>query len=189
MKISTKGRYGLRAMLDLACHPGPGPLSLGEIARMEDLSYSYLESLFAALKRAGLVTGSAGASGGYRLTRPPEEITARMVLEPLEKDLSITDRDPAAPESSLRAFLETEVWDPVDEGVLGVLETTTRPGHKKAAAVSMGSSRAYTGSRSSIGRGFSPLPISTVNPGRRKVWMYQSLRPPWEASPAFSTSR
>ncbi len=125
MKISTKGRYGLRAMLDLACHPGPGPLSLGEIARMEDLSYSYLESLFAALKRAGLVTGSAGASGGYRLTRPPEEITARMVLEPLEKDLSITDRDPAAPESSLRAFLETEVWDPVDEGVLGVLETTT----------------------------------------------------------------
>ena len=48
-----------------------------------------------------------------------------MVLEPLEKDLSITDRDPAAPESSLRAFLETEVWDPVDEGVLGVLETTT----------------------------------------------------------------
>lgn len=92
---------------------------------MEGLSYNYLESLFASLKRAGLVTGSAGAQGGYRLTRPPEEITARMVLEPLEKDLSITDRDTDSPCGPLRAFLEREIWDPVDEGVLRVLETTT----------------------------------------------------------------
>ncbi len=125
MKISTKGRYGLRAMLDLARHRGPGFLSLAEISRMEGLSYNYLESLFASLKRAGLVTGSAGVQGGYRLTRPPEEITARMVLEPLEKDLSITDRDTDSPCGPLRAFLEREIWDPVDEGVLRVLETTT----------------------------------------------------------------
>lgn len=125
MKISTKGRYGLRAMLDLARHPGPGFLSLAEISRMEGLSYNYLESLFAALKRAGLVTGSAGAQGGYRLTRPPEEITARMVLEPLEKDLSITDRSAGLSGGPLRAFLEKEIWDPVDESVLRVLETTT----------------------------------------------------------------
>ena len=125
MKISTRGRYGLRALLDLARHPGPGPLSLAEISRMEGLSQKYLESLFSALKEAHLVTGSSGAQGGYSLTRPPEEITARMVLEPLERDLSITDRDIPPLPGTIRDFLEREIWDKVDQNVLHVLETTT----------------------------------------------------------------
>ena len=124
MKISTRGRYGLRAMLDLAGHSGTEPLSLAEIARMEHLSYGYLEGLFAALKKAGLVTGSAGVRGGYRLTRPPEQITARMVLEALEKDLSITEEKPC-PERPVSAFLDREVWGPVNAAVLRILETAT----------------------------------------------------------------
>ena len=72
MKLSTKGRYGLRAMIDLASHEEEGAVSIASISERQNISESYLEQLVAKLKKAGLVVSIRGAAGGYRLARPAE---------------------------------------------------------------------------------------------------------------------
>ena len=89
MKISTKGRYALRLMLDLAIHGGEGqPVSLRDVARRQNISDKYLEQIVTPLSRAGLVRSVRGAGGGYLLTRSPREYTAGDILRPLEGDLA-----------------------------------------------------------------------------------------------------
>ncbi len=89
MRISTKGRYGARAMLELARHYDQGLLRANEIAESQMLSLKYLENLLATLKAAGLLISERGANGGYTLARPPAEITLLDVLRPLEDSLDI----------------------------------------------------------------------------------------------------
>lgn len=89
MHISTRGRYGLRALVDLAAHAGQGPVALREIAGRQDISESYLEQVFAALRKAGLVIALRGPQGGYELGKPAEEITVGEVLHALEGPLSL----------------------------------------------------------------------------------------------------
>ncbi|MBC7087220.1 MAG: Rrf2 family transcriptional regulator [Tissierellales bacterium] len=84
MKLSTKGRYGLMAMYQLAMAYGEGPISIKSIADEEDLSENYLEQLFSTLKKNGLVVSSRGAYGGYMLTRHPKDITVGEILRSLE---------------------------------------------------------------------------------------------------------
>ena len=74
MKLSTRGRYGLKAMVDLALAYGNGPVSTASLAAQQGISDAYLEQLIGSLRKAGLVTSSRGAQGGYALSRPPEEI-------------------------------------------------------------------------------------------------------------------
>ena len=88
MRVSTRGRYGLRAMVDLAANTAGGPVALREIAERQDLSESYLEQVFAALRKAGLVTAMRGPQGGYELGKPAAEITAGDVLRVLEGPIS-----------------------------------------------------------------------------------------------------
>ena len=87
MKLSTKGRYGLRAYIDLAKNSGKGPVSIGSIAARQDISERYLEQLMAKLKKAGLVKSVRGAGGGYALAKPPGEVSAGDVLRALEGSL------------------------------------------------------------------------------------------------------
>ena len=87
MKLSTKGRYGLRAMIDLARYSEKEPVALGSIAARQDISERYLEQMVALLKKAGLVSAVRGAGGGYRLNRPAEEISVGDVLRALEGGL------------------------------------------------------------------------------------------------------
>ena len=84
MQISTRGRYGLRAMVDLAMHNSKGPLALRVIAERQGISESYLEQVFTSLRKSGLVRASRGAQGGYELGRPATGITAGDVLRSLE---------------------------------------------------------------------------------------------------------
>jgi Rrf2 family protein len=84
MKLSTRGRYGLMAMHQLAIAYGKGPISLKSIADEEELSENYLEQLFSTLKKDGLIVSSRGAYGGYMLSRPPKEITVGDILRSLE---------------------------------------------------------------------------------------------------------
>lgn len=88
MKLSTKGRYGLRAFIDLAVYGDKGPVPLTSIASRQEISVSYLEQLMAKLKRAELVESIRGVNGGYRLARPAEEISVGDVLRALEGDLT-----------------------------------------------------------------------------------------------------
>src|SRR5690554_3205822 len=88
MKLSTKGRYGLMAMYQLAQDHGEGPISLKYVADKQGLSENYLEQLFSSLKKDGLLNSVRGAYGGYMLSRTPEEITVGEVLRSLEGQMS-----------------------------------------------------------------------------------------------------
>ena len=88
MMISTRGRYALRVMLNMAEHGGGEWLCLRDIAQRQQLSKKYLESIMAALSRAELVEGTVGRSGGYRLIRSPEEYPVGEILRAVEGDLS-----------------------------------------------------------------------------------------------------
>ncbi len=95
MKLSTKGRYGLRAIIDLAVHSGPEPsgtpgegaVSIQSIAQRQDISENYLEQLMRLLKKAGLITSVRGAGGGYRMARDPGTVSVGDVLRALEGNL------------------------------------------------------------------------------------------------------
>ena len=91
MKLSTRGRYGIHAMYDLARNAEYGPQSIKAIAEREGIPEAYLEQLIAPLKRAGLVISTRGAQGGYTLARAPEEITVGDVLRALEGGLNLVD--------------------------------------------------------------------------------------------------
>jgi len=91
MRLSTRGRYGTRLMVDLAQHYANGPVPLAEIAKRQDLSAKYLEQLIILLKGAGLIRSVRGRRGGYMLARKPEEISVGEIVETLEGKLSVVD--------------------------------------------------------------------------------------------------
>ena len=124
MKLSTKGRYGLRAMTDLAQHPAGQPVSLLSIAQRQNVSGNYLESMFSSLKRAGLIRSVRGAGGGYMLSRPPAQILIKDVLTVLEGDLSIVDED-ASQSTQLRRCIQRHVWDEVSGCIRDIVENVT----------------------------------------------------------------
>lgn len=88
MRISTKGRYALRLMLDLAEHQGDGCVSLKDVAQRQDISKKYLEQIVPTLSRAGFLLTNRGYQGGYRLARRPEDYTARDILRLTEGSLA-----------------------------------------------------------------------------------------------------
>ena len=90
MRLSTKGRYSVTAMLDLAIHDKAGPVTLADISQCQGISLSYLEQLFAKLRKAGLVKGVRGPGGGYRLARPASEITIAEIIRSVDENVDVT---------------------------------------------------------------------------------------------------
>lgn len=88
MKISIKSQYALEALIDLTLHAGDGQENTGAIAARRGISEHYLEQILAALRKAGIVASIRGAQGGYRLSRPPQDITAGEVIRALEGPLT-----------------------------------------------------------------------------------------------------
>lgn len=88
MKLSTKGRYGMVALVDLAMTKGDALLSLAEISKRQNISLPYLEQLFVKLRRAGLVESVRGPGGGYRLAKTPDEIRVSDILEAVDETVS-----------------------------------------------------------------------------------------------------
>ena len=84
MKVSTRGRYGLRALVDMTIHSNNAPVSLVQVANRQKISLNYLEQVFGTLRKAGIVVSVKGAGGGYKLARDAESITVKEVLEALE---------------------------------------------------------------------------------------------------------
>ncbi|AVQ99482.1 transcriptional regulator [Oceanobacillus iheyensis] len=119
MKISTKGRYGLTIMIDLAKKHGNGPTSLKNIARENDLSEHYLEQLASPLRNAGLIKSIRGAYGGYILAKEPATINAGDIIRVLEGPITpvegIEDEEPA----------KQALWMRIRDAVKDVLDTTT----------------------------------------------------------------
>lgn len=88
MKISTKGRYALRLMTDIAAHDGEGNVSLKDVAARQEISVKYLEQIAGTLAKAGLLRSGRGALGGYRLAREPEQYTVGDILRLTEGNLA-----------------------------------------------------------------------------------------------------
>ena len=125
MKLSTRGRYGLRALVDLAANAGEGTASLVQTARRQKLSVNYLEQVFASLRRAGIVTTVKGAGGGYALARDMDEITVKEVIEALEGEISIADEAAGVREDEVQSAIRSLLWDEIDRQVEKLLAGRT----------------------------------------------------------------
>jgi Rrf2 family protein len=124
MRISAKGEYAIKAVLDLALHHGRGLIPIQEIAERQGIPQRYLEQVLLALKRTGLLTSKRGASGGYHLTRPPEELTVGAVLRAVEGNGA-----PFEMVVATRARADghdlAELWEEIGEAVSGVIDRLT----------------------------------------------------------------
>jgi len=90
MRLTTKGRYAVTAMIDLALHEAKGPISLADISKRQEISLSYLEQLFAKLRRAELVGSVRGPGGGYRLGKEAEDISIAEVVDAVNESIDVT---------------------------------------------------------------------------------------------------
>lgn len=144
MKLSTRTRYGVRLMLDLAQKYGSGPVLLKDIAKEEDLSEKYLSLIVLPLKASGLIKALRGASGGYTLSRDPTEITLKEVVESLEGKIFLVDCVPD-PKSCTRSRVcaTRDVWQIVTEKMTEVLESMTLADLVRASREKSGTSSDY----------------------------------------------
>lgn len=126
MKLSTRGRYGVRLMLDLALHYGEGPIFLKDIAERQGISGKYLWQLINPLKAMGLISSQRGAHGGYILGKAPESISVKEILQILEGSLCLVDcvDDPSFCERS-SSCISRDIWREASKNLQQTLENTT----------------------------------------------------------------
>ncbi|MEM7437992.1 MAG: Rrf2 family transcriptional regulator [Pseudomonadota bacterium] len=120
MKLSTKGRYALIALVDLAQEARDGLVSLGDIAGRQDISLAYLEQLFVKLRRAGLVESVRGPGGGYRLARSPDAIRMSEILEAVDETMSALEKGggaKGASSGSRAQSLTNRFWESLSANV------------------------------------------------------------------------
>jgi Rrf2 family protein len=127
MKISTRGRYALRLMLDIALAEGDAPVRIKDIAGRQELSEKYLEQIVSVLNKAGLVKSSRGPQGGYRLTRKPEDYTAGEIVSAIEGSLApvacLTTETNECPRQG--ACVTLRLWEKVDNAIHSVMDSVT----------------------------------------------------------------
>lgn len=125
MKLSTKGRYGLRAILDVALHSQGEMVSISCIAGRENISEAYLEQLMAKLKKAGLIESQRGAQGGYRLAKKAEEISVGDILRALEGRLDAVNCPGMGGEKSCadaQVCVTRYVWERINESIVNTVD-------------------------------------------------------------------
>jgi Rrf2 family protein len=126
MKLSTRGRYGVRLMLELALHYGEGPILLKEIAKRQGISEKYLWQIINPLKTTGLVTSQRGMHGGYTLGKAPEVITVKEILQILEGSLCLVDcvDNPSLCERA-PSCITRDIWGEASRDMQRSLQNTT----------------------------------------------------------------
>lgn len=127
MKISTKGRYALRLMLDLAANSTGNPISLKDIASRQSISDKYLEQIIAILNKAGYVQSVRGAQGGYLIKKRPEEYTVGMILRLTEGSLAPVScvEDETIECERANACVTALLWKKMNDSINEVVDTTT----------------------------------------------------------------
>jgi Rrf2 family cysteine metabolism transcriptional repressor len=126
MKLSTRGRYGIRALLDIALHRGEEPILLRDIAQRQQISLRYLDHLITPLVAAGMVRSTRGTGGGIRLARRPDEIKLSEVMQLLEGSIALVDCV-SDPDICERASIcaTRDLWEELKRAMSGVLESVT----------------------------------------------------------------
>jgi len=128
MKLSTKGRYALVALVDVAFHQSEGLVSINEISARQAISLTYLEQLFAKLRRAGLLTSLRGPSGGYKLARAPELIRVEEILAAVDETIDALTPGAGAKggvSGSKEQMLSNRLWEGLSAHVYVFLHRTT----------------------------------------------------------------
>ena len=128
MKVSTKGRYGLRAMVDLAVHSNGTHVALYSIGERQGISTNYLEQVFSILKKAGLVRSVKGAQGGYVLSASPSTLNVGAILRALEGQLSVIDEKVEGPGENITGIqkcLKVNVWNKMNKCLNELVDTMT----------------------------------------------------------------
>ena len=140
MRLTTKGRYAVTAMLDLALHYGKGPITLADISQRQGISLSYLEQLFSKLRKQGLVDSTRGPGGGYRLSRAATEIAVADVITAVDEKVETTRCGGLSncqdDEQCLTHDLWTELSTQIHEFLMGISlgQLVERQGVKDVAA-------------------------------------------------------
>jgi Rrf2 family iron-sulfur cluster assembly transcriptional regulator len=125
MKLSTKGRYAVTAMMDLAIHDGFGPVTLADISKCQGISLSYLEQLFAKLRKRGLVEGVRGPGGGYRLARPAAHVTVADIISAVDEKVDATRCFGKENCQKGRRCLTHELWSDLSQQIFTFLSGIT----------------------------------------------------------------
>jgi Rrf2 family transcriptional regulator, iron-sulfur cluster assembly transcription factor len=125
MKLTTRGRYAVTAMLDLALHEHAGPVPLADLARRNHISPAYLEQLFASLRRQGLVESVRGPGGGYRLARPAGEISVACVIAAVNEDVDATRCGGARDCHDGGRCLTHDLWEDLTRHIQNFLKSVT----------------------------------------------------------------
>ena len=117
MRLTAKGRYAVTAMLDLAVHDHRGPISLADISDRQGISLSYLEQLFAKLRRQDLVESVRGPGGGYRLSRPADEIYVAQIVDSVDENVDATKCSGRADCQGGEKCLTHELWSDLSDQI------------------------------------------------------------------------
>jgi Rrf2 family cysteine metabolism transcriptional repressor len=125
VKLSAKGEYALRSMVDLAMHRAEARVSIQEIAARQAIPHRYLEQVLLQLKRGGLLESKRGATGGYHLTRPPDDITVADVLRAIEGEGFPFEPTPGRRGRWSRGDDLAELWQALADAVAGVIDKLT----------------------------------------------------------------
>ncbi|MBE0487610.1 MAG: Fe-S cluster assembly transcriptional regulator IscR [Halomonas sp.] len=125
MRLTTKGRYAVTAMLDLAMHGQSGPICLADISKRQEISLSYLEQLFARLRRAELVESVRGPGGGYLLARAPETISVARVIDAVDESVDATRCGGLSDCQQGDTCLTHHLWCELSKQIHGFLEGIT----------------------------------------------------------------
>ena len=125
MRLTTKGRYAVTAMVELALNYDKGRVSLAEIAERNGISQSYLEQLFAALRRRGLVDGTRGPGGGYRLGRPKDDISVADVIDAVDETVDATRCGGQRNCQDRHGCLTHDLWEELSHQIRQYLSSVT----------------------------------------------------------------
>ncbi len=117
MKLTTKGRYAVTAMLDLAIHAGSGPITLADVASRQHISLSYLEQLFARLRRRSLVSSVRGPGGGYMLGREAKDISIAEVISAVDENVDTTNCGGSNNCQENRPCLTHDLWQNLSDRI------------------------------------------------------------------------
>ena len=128
MRLTTKGRYAVTAMLDLALHEGAGPVSVYDVAARQGLSAAYLEQLFGKLRRGGLIQSVRGPGGGYQFSRGLDEISVSDIVAAVGEGVDVTRCHGAADCQEGTQCLTHDLWSELSERIDGYLRNITLDG-------------------------------------------------------------
>ena len=123
MRLSSKSRYAVTSLLDVAMHSEQGPVSLSDISRRQDVSLSYLEQLFSKMRKHDLVNSTRGPGGGYLLSRKPEDIDISAIVMSVDEEIRVINKDALSNGVEFEPCLTERLWDELSDEIAQYLSS------------------------------------------------------------------